>query len=103
MLRQSGGVGGGGSITSGGGGGGGGGAGGGGLWPTYLRLLERSPVYWSQQTLLKYCCSQRHVCTQSVAERPVHHQLQDPSLAKANTVTAAVYESLDSRLVEWTR
>ena len=45
VLRQSGGVGGGGGIASGGGGGGGGGgAGGGGLWPTYLRLLERSPV-----------------------------------------------------------
>lgn len=33
----------------------------------------------------------------------VHHQLQDPSLAKANTGTAAIYKSLDSRLVEWTR
>ena len=45
MLTQAGGgAGGGGSIASGGGGGGGGGAGGGGLWPTYLRLLERSPV-----------------------------------------------------------
>lgn len=44
VLMQSGGVGGGGSVASGGGGGGGGGAGGGGLWPTYLRLLERSPV-----------------------------------------------------------
>ncbi len=44
VLRQSGGVGGGGGIASSGEGGGGGGAGGGGLWPTYLRLLERSPV-----------------------------------------------------------
>ncbi|KAA6422462.1 MAG: Peroxisomal membrane MPV17 and related s (ISS) [Trebouxia sp. A1-2] len=45
VLRQSGGVGGGGGIASSGGGGGGGGAGGGGLWPTYLRLLERSPLF----------------------------------------------------------
>lgn len=45
VLRQSGGVGGGGGIASSQGGGGGGGAGGGGLWPTYLRLLERAPLF----------------------------------------------------------
>jgi len=50
VLRQSGGVGGGGGIASSGGGGGGGGAGGGGLWPTYLRLLERSPVLQNKWT-----------------------------------------------------
>ena len=57
MLTQAGGgAGGGGSIASGGGGGGGGGAGGGGLWPTYLRLLERSPVGLSLSST--YLCSQ---------------------------------------------
>ena len=57
MLTQAGGgAGGGGSIASGGGGGGGGSAGGGGLWPTYLRLLERSPVGLSLSST--YLCSQ---------------------------------------------
>lgn len=50
VLRQSGGVGGGGGIASSQGGGGGGGAGGGGLWPTYLRLLERAPVLQNAST-----------------------------------------------------
>lgn len=54
---QAGGGGGGGSIaSSGGGGGGGGGAGGGGLWPTYLRLLESSPVGHSAKST--YLCTQ---------------------------------------------
>ena len=55
---QAGGTGGGGSIASGGGGGGGGGggAGGGGLWPTYLRLLESSPV--SHRTRSTHCIQQ---------------------------------------------
>ncbi|KAL3148269.1 hypothetical protein ABBQ38_013735 [Trebouxia sp. C0009 RCD-2024] len=46
VLTQAGGGSGGGNIaSSGGGGGGGGGAGGGGLWQTYLRLLESSPLF----------------------------------------------------------
>ena len=56
MLTQAGGGAGGGGIASGGGGGGGGGAGGRGLWPTYLRLLERSPVSLSLSST--YLCSE---------------------------------------------
>lgn len=62
VLRQSGGVGGGGGIASSGGGGGGGGAGGGGLWPTYLRLLERSPVLQNNPFLKIFPLNDKNGC-----------------------------------------